>query len=557
MNQNTKEINKEFSGLSISSGKVVAPACLYSIVHNRNISRRTLKSDEEVDRELERFDSALAFCSSHLEKIAVEASETVGMPESQVFITQKNIMNDAAIVEAVRKLVREQHINIEQAINHVYNEYEDKFAGLDNEYLRERSTDMGEIRRRLLDRLNNTSPGFACKGQVHCSEGRDSVIVAEELSADMMVHMDLTKVLAIVTEHGGISSHAAIIARSVGIPAVTGVKNIMEHVGCRTKVLVDGDEGCVIVNPTEEVIRQCIPAEPVRTDDVCVISTPEGMGLYANASLVEDVHHAEAFRADGIGLFRTEIIFMRAERLLDENEQYEYYSQVRDSLPGKPVTFRLLDVGGDKELPFLRIEKESNPYLGWRGARFLLGSPEVFSAQVRGLLRLSETGPVKILFPMIVDARQFEQLRKGVLDLIPSTRARAENVKIGAMFEVPSACYQAEKILSQADFASIGSNDLLQYLFAVDRNNELVSSDYNPEHPVLWDVLRDLSSTARRMNKPITICGEMAGRKGMATRLLDTGLRLLSVSPRLIPRVRNEMAEYARREGKGDVLYNG
>ncbi|MBD3344203.1 MAG: phosphoenolpyruvate--protein phosphotransferase [Chitinivibrionales bacterium] len=556
MIKKSSEQNKEFKGLAINSGRIVAPVCLYSVVHSRSVPRHTLADEKEAAREIERFEEALVYCNAQLDRIAADAAEKVGRAEAQVFTTQKNIMNDSPIVDVIKERVQNDLVNLEYAINQVYNEHEDRFAGLDNEYLRERSTDMGEIRRRLLDYLNNTRPGFACKGQRHCREGKDSIIIAEQLSADMMIHMDLTKVLGIVTEHGGISSHAAIIARSVGIPAVTGVKNILEHVNCRTRVLVDGDEGIVIVNPTDDVIQRYIPAEPVKTDDICVISTPEGMNAYANASLIEDVRQAAAFRADGIGLFRTEIIFMRAERLLSEDEQFEFYSRVRKAIPGKPITFRLLDVGGDKELPFLTIEKESNPYLGWRGARFLVGSPEIFSTQVKALLRLTSEGPVKILFPMVVDAVQFEQLRNGIREIIASTGARAENVEIGVMFEVPSACYQAEKILQMADFASIGSNDLIQYMFAVDRNNELVSADYNPDHPILWNVLEELSAKAKAANKPITICGEMAGRKGIVSRLLDAGLTSLSVSPRLIPRLRNEMAQYAERAETKKAAYN-
>jgi phosphotransferase system enzyme I (PtsI) len=232
---------------------------------------------------------------------------------------------------------------------------------------------------------------------------------------------------------------------------------------------------------------------------------------------------------------------MRADRLLTEQEQYELYSTVIDRMDGRPVTFRLIDVGGDKQLPFFKIEKEENPYLGWRGARFLLGSPEIFGAQVRALVRLSDRHRINILFPMVIDGRQLVALCDGVREIIVSQNGKADNIRLGAMFEVPSACIQAEEIFRHVDFASVGSNDLIQYMFAVDRNNDMVSQDYNPDHPALWEVLSMLSRAAERSGKQLSICGEMAGRQGVAPRLRDIGIHSFSVSAKLVPRVRNEL----------------
>jgi phosphotransferase system enzyme I (PtsI) len=266
--------------------------------------------------------------------------------------------------------------------------------------------------------------------------------------------------------------------------------------------------------------------------------------VLANVSLIEDVRLAAALKADGIGLFRTEILFMREERLLNENEQFEFYRSVLGYMRDKWVVYRLLDVGGDKEMPFLRIEKEVNPSLGRRGARFLLGSPDIFAMQVRALVRLSRLGKVGILIPMVIDSNQVRRIIDGIRDVTATEDVVADNIRLGAMFEVPSACLSADEILRQVDFGSIGSNDLTQYLFAVDRNNELVSNDYNPEHPVLWNVLQSLSESAKRAGKKLSLCGEMAGRQGIPSNLLSIGITSLSVSPRLIPRVRAEIAHH-------------
>jgi phosphotransferase system enzyme I (PtsI) len=530
-------------GLAINSGKIVADVCLYSVESHLAVKEYRLGSEDAVSREIMRFENALAACSADLEKISRQVKKDVGKSESEIFRTQKHIMNDPLIVNAIRKGIREDRVNVERVISNVYGEYEKKFSLLDDEYMRERSTDIGELRRRLLDNLYNTKPGFQCRGQKHCSRGRNRIIVAAELTADMMVRMNLGSVLGIVTEHGGISSHAAVIARSVGIPAVSGVRGIMDIVECGMILLVDGDDGRVFINPDAETVKRLIPEKKAGEEDVCLLVSPAGFQVMANASIIEDVKMAASVRADGIGLFRTEIEFMRADRLLTEDEQFKLYKSVMDAMPGLPVTFRLIDVGGDKQLPFFRIEKEDNPFLGWRGARFLLGSPDILNAQVRALVRLSAAGRVRIMFPMIIDSVQTARLCDSVREIIVTAGGISENISLGAMFEVPSACMQAGEIFKQVDFGSIGSNDLIQYLFAVDRNNEMVSSDYNPDHPVLWQTLEMLSRTAKAEGKPLSICGEMAGREGVASRLAKTGINSLSVSARLVVRVRNELVK--------------
>ena len=538
---------KEFQGLSITSGKVTGPACLFSAMHHRSVEEQRL-SDDELPAELDRFENALRACSQELEAIALGVASNVGMAEAEIFLTQKHIMNDGTIVQQIRKGIAEDKKNAEFVIFEVFNRYEEKFNNMDNQYLRERAADIGEIRRRLLDNMSQTKPRFLCEGQEHCRRGTNRVIVAYELTADMMVHMNFEKVRGIVTEHGGVSSHAAIIARSLGIPAVSGIRDIMDHVKCGDTIMLDGDKGVVYLNPPAELVRRIIPPVSKReSDDAGLMVTPSGMELSANASSIEDVKQAYRFNADGIGLFRTEILFLKADRLLDEEEQFVYYSQVVAAMPGKTVTFRLLDVGGDKPLPFLRLKKEPNPYLGWRGARFLLGSPDIFNAQIRALIRLSEKTKIRILFPMVVDAEQQQALSKAVKETILTAGGVSHNIELGAMFEVPSACLQARDIFKLIDFGSIGSNDLIQYLFAVDRNNEQVSVDYNPDHPVLWGMLKDLVAAARDTGKDLSICGEMAGREGVAGRLLDIGIHSLSVSPRLVPQVRKEMVHYAEK----------
>lgn len=534
---------KEFEGLAINPGKVMAPACLYSAELHKSIAEYDIP-EAQIEDELLRFEDALKESSRELESISTRVADRVGNVESEIFMAQKHIMNDDAVVRQIREGIRTRKKNVEAVIFQVYGAFEDKFKAMDNLYLRERGSDIREIRRRLLDNLKKEKGGFKCEGQAHCQRGANRIIVAEDFTADMMAHMNFDRVRGFVTEHGGVTSHAAIIARSLGIPAVTGVRGITDHVKCSDIVLVDGDKGKVYHMPSEEIIRKLMASAEVQERARSMPASPPGTEVLANASMLEDVRQARALRADGIGLYRTEIMFIREDRLLSEDEQFDRYKGVVDEMRSKPVTFRLLDVGGDKPLPFLRIQKESNPYLGWRGARFLLGNPDIFAGQVRALGRLAKTNRIRILFPMVIDERQQKELVDGVRGILQGVPGAAENVELGAMFEVPSACMQAKQIFKHVDFGSIGSNDLIQYLFAVDRSNEQVSSDYNPEHPILWKLLEDLVSAAKEAGKPLSICGEMAGRAGFARRLLDIGITSLSVSPRLIPQVRMEMTEH-------------
>ncbi len=547
MNQVDHDKKKQikFKGISISSGRVAGQICLYSAERHKAVPQYSLSNKEAVDKELLRYEDVLSQCSHELNKIASDVTEKVGKAESEIFLTQKHIMNDPKVVASVRGMVREEKKNVEWAISDVLRSYEEKFASLDNQYLRERASDIGEIRRRLLGKLGDERSGFVCHGQEHCKHGKNRIIVAEELTSDMIVHMDLDRIMGFVTEHGGITSHAAIIARSLGIPAVSGIPGIMDYVKCSDFVLVNGDDGEVYYNPKPETISSLAPVEPVQSEAVCVLGSPAGMEVLANASTIDDVKQAWAVGADGVGLFRTEILFIKAGRLVFEQEQYDYYLKVTEMMHGKPVTFRMLDTGGDKPLPFLRIKQEANPYLGWRGSRFLLGNPDIFQAQMRALGKVSCLKKLKILFPMVIDVTQMKELLDAAESALKDVQCERNNIEFGAMFEVPSAFLQASKIYELVDFGSIGSNDLIQYLFAIDRTNELVSQDYDPEHPVLWEMLSSLSKIARKHDKPLSICGEMAGREGMPTHLLDSGIHSLSITPRLIPRVRNEMARYA------------
>ena len=412
MNQQATKTNKKpmiFKGSTINPGRVVAQVCLFSAGRQKLIPEYTLE-DDEIKNELKRFHAALAQCSEELVRVAAEVETSIGKAEAEIFTTQKHIMNDPKVVDAIALLITAERKNAEWAIARVLTEFEEKMATLDNQYLRDRSSDFGELRQRLLNLLTNERAGFLCEGQTHCRRGEHRVIVAEELTPNMIVNMKMNRVMGFVTEHGGITSHAAILARSLGVPAVSGISGFMQHVACGDTVLINGDTGEVHLHPDDATVSALIQVMPEEKEPALVVMTPSGMELVANASSLEDVNQARTFNADGIGLFRTEILFVGAERLLSEDEQFAYYHDVVEAMGEKPVTIRMLDIGGDKPLPFLRLKKEANPFLGWRGARFLLGNNDIFNGQMRALGRLSKKRKIRVLFPMVIDVGQMQAL---------------------------------------------------------------------------------------------------------------------------------------------------
>jgi len=396
--------------------------------------------------------------------------------------------------------------------------------------------DIGEVRRRLLDVLGNMNPSLQCSDQAHCQRGRNRIIVAEELTPSLTTELERDRILGFVTERGGPTSHAAILARALGIPAVSGIKGIHGQLSCGTELLINGDTGEVIVWPSDSTIRR------LRASQGVVVHTPEPVApvsavtVMANISRAADVHDALAMRAEGVGLYRTEFEFLAAGRMLNEAEQLECYTSVVQVFDGQPVYFRLLDIGADKTAPFFGLHREENPALGLRGSRLLLARPELLRPQARALARASAHHPIHVMYPMVVDIDQFLELRRlfneAVAD-IPTGR-----ILHGLTFEVPSACLQARELLDLADFASVGTNDLVQYLFAVDRNNEQVAHDCVPDRPILWSLLGQIAQAASETHTPLSVCGELAGDPSFLPQLMRLGIRAVSVSPRRIPDVR-------------------
>ena len=536
------ERNKEtrFKGLPISPGVVVARVCLFRQNRHNELPAYEV-SQEGPDRERQRLKQALQTVTGRLEGLRKTVAERIGEAEAEIFVAQKMILDDPVLGGQMDEILAGGS-NAETAVFQSLDAYESQLLKIDDAYLKERASDLGELKRRLLDVLCETRPSFQCESNPNCRRGSDRIVITEELTPTATLEMATDRLLGFVTAHGGPTSHAAILARALGIPAVSGIPGIHDLVPCGTEVLLDGYTGEVVVFPAEDTkalalgragaAEAAAPAEPV-----------ESLQVLANISLASEVDEAMAMKAEGVGLYRTEFEFFAANRLLSEDEQLERYARVVEAMSGRCVYFRLLDVGADKASPVFELPEEDNPSLGCRGARLLLARPDLLRDQARALVRASRVGPVHVMYPMIADPEQFGRLRRLFNEA--TADLSGGDVYHGVMFEVPSACLAADELLEAADFASIGSNDLVQYLFAVDRNNERVAYDYRADREVFWRLLGDMVAAAGRAGKPLSICGELAADVACTAKLLEIGIRTVSVSARCIPTVRRAAAEVA------------
>lgn len=485
-----------------------------------------------IKEEQERLRDATISAANQLERIKELATEKVGPAQANIFLAQQLMVQDPQLLQQMFEVIATEGLNAEAALDRTLDGYESLLAQVDDAYLSERASDIGEVRRRVLSAL---SPAQGTVRETKLQELFESdepvIIVARELTPGETVGLDRDRVLAFVTERGGQASHAAILARALGIPAVTGIPGIHLQVNPGQELLVNGNAGEVILWPAASTISMN-PVRRRQRGPQAVFPPVEGLQVYANISHASEVDEAVRQQAEGIGLYRTELEFFLQDRLLSEEDQYERYARVVEAMREKPVYIRLLDFGADKHPHFLRLPKEENPCLGYRGARLLQNETTLFRTQARALARASAHGPVSVMYPMIVDVAQFVTLREMF-------RVHVEDIQCGelqhgVMFEVPSACLEADLLFSLADFASIGSNDLIQYLFAVDRNNERVAYDYTPDRPVFWSLLGSIATAAREAGKPLSLCGEIGSKPEFLPRLMHMGITTVSVSSNLI-----------------------
>ena len=536
-------------GIAVSPGVMVGKAyCLHEIFVNPETK---LLEDEEITQQLASFEAARDQTAADLRALRMKVEKQVGQQEAAIFAVQESILQDHAFQEKIRLGVTEDRLTVQAALHQLMDEYTTLFAQTEDSYLKERVNDVRDVVIRISSHLSDVlkSESPALKGPL--------VLIADELLPSHGIAVGDADIKAIVTQAGSQTSHAAILARSRGIPAVCGVSRMLSQVNTGDTVIVDGREGHVLVNPDAEtrsayakLEREFINLQDrlaTNRDQRAVSADGVKVELLANINGLEDTKMASAMGADGIGLFRTEYLYLTHPDVPDEEEQLEYYQQVIAASPGGKITIRTLDIGGDKTVPYLgHTHQEANPFLGWRSIRLSFEHPEFFASQLRAVFRAAKQAEqagseLRLMFPMITTLEEMHRVRGMVRrarqDLLDAGQEIGP-VSIGMMVEVPAAAVSIDSILRAVDFVSIGSNDLIQYLMAADRDNPKVSHLCQPLSPPVLRLLHNVIGVCRENNMPVTLCGEMAGQPRAFVLLFAMGLRSFSMSPAFIPSIK-------------------
>jgi phosphotransferase system enzyme I (PtsI) len=537
-------------GIAVSPGVAVGTAyCIHEIFVNPDTKRL---EDREITAELAKYEYARDKTTDDLLALQKKVEAQVGHEQAAIFAVHETILRDAPFTKRVRDWIVNERMTAQAALHRLMEEYTQLFSRTKDEYLRDRLNDIRDVVVRISAHLSDV-----LRPETHALPG-PLIVVADELLPSHVVALGDADVHGIVTQAGSQTSHAAIIARSRGIPAVSGVVGILRQVKTGDTIIVDGREGHVIVNPDPEAKSAYHKLEreffhlkdqlAENRDRPAVTADGASIHLLANINGVADAHAAERMGATGVGLFRTEYLYLTHPDVPDEEEQLEVYRQVIDASPNRDVVIRTLDIGGDKTMVYLgRNFREANPFMGWRSIRLSFEHPEFFMTQIRAILRAAEyakrqRGRVRILFPMITTLEELRRLRsimrKACRQLAGARRPYA-GVPIGMMLEVPAAALTIRDMLEACDFVSVGSNDLVQYLMAADRDNPKVSHLCQPLAPAVLRVLADAIRACNEAQKPITVCGEMAGQPRTFVLLLGMGLRSFSMSPAFIPTIKD------------------
>ncbi|MBU8733172.1 phosphoenolpyruvate--protein phosphotransferase [Cytobacillus oceanisediminis] len=534
------------NGIAASSGIAIAKA--YRLVEpDLSFDRKTV---ENAEQEVERFQSALAESKGELEVIRDNAHKELGADKAAIFDAHLLVLSDPELISPIEDKIKTDKVNAESALKETADMFITMFEQMDNEYMKERAADIRDVTKRVLSHLLGVQ--IANPSMI----AEEVIIIAEDLTPSDTAQLNRQFVKGFTTDIGGRTSHSAIMARSMEIPAVVGTKESTKQIKNGDLVIVDGLKGLVHINPTPEAIAE-YKEEHRKFED----QKAEWAKLVNEKSVTADGHHVELAAnigtpkdlkgvvengGEGIGLYRTEFLYMGRDQLPTEEEQFESYKAVLEGMGGKPVVVRTLDIGGDKELPYLNLPKEMNPFLGFRAIRLCLEEQDMFRTQLRALLRASTYGNLKIMFPMIATLDEFRQ-GKAILEeekqkLISEGSQVADNIEIGIMVEIPSTAVMAEQFAKEVDFFSVGTNDLIQYTMAADRMNERVSYLYQPYNPAILRLVKMVIDAAHKEGKWAGMCGEMAGDETAIPLLLGLGLDEFSMSATSILKARSQIS---------------
>lgn len=534
-------------GIAVSPGVAIGKAY---VIHEIFVNPDTKRlEDSEITAELAAYETARDKATADLRALERKVETQVGHEEASIFTVHQSILRDGAFTNKIRGWIVDERMTAQAALHRLLGEYTQFFSRTKDDYLKERLNDIRDVIVRVSGHLNDFT-----KPESQLADG-PLIVIANELLPSQAVALGDVDVNGIVTQSGSQTSHAAIIARSRGIPAVSGVKGILRGVKTGDTIVVDGRDGHVEINPNPESLAAFRKLEREFFDlkdqlaenrDLPALSADKTeIMLQANINGVPDSIAACAMGASGVGLYRTEYLYLTHPDVPDENEQYETYCKIIEASPNQTVTVRTLDIGGDKTVAYLgHNHQEANPFMGWRSIRLSFEHPEFFNTQIRAIIRAASkfpSGTVRIMFPMVTTVEEIRKLRsmlKRAYKTLAAQGKKYREIPIGMMLEVPAAAVSIDSMLGIVDFVSIGSNDLVQYLMAADRDNPKVSHLCQPLAPPVLRILKQVIHACNEVGTPVTLCGEMAGQPKAFVLLLGMGLRRFSMSPAFVPSIK-------------------
>lgn len=534
-----------FQGKSVYKGIAMGPI----VVLKKNDYQVKRTRIEDTEAEVKRVDEALKASQEQLQKLYDKAVREVGEASAAIFEVHQMMLEDEDYLEAIQNMIRTEQVNAEYAVAVTGDNFAEMFASMDDDYMKARSADIKDISERLVRNLSG-------QGDVDLSEIEPSVIVADDLSPSETVQMDKDKILAFVTVHGSTNSHTAILARMMNIPALIGVKMDLEALQSGVTAVVDGFQGMVTFDPDEETKAQTETKIQEEAEKLKLLQELKGkenitldgrkINIYANIGSVGDIGYVMENDAGGIGLFRSEFLYLGRNDFPTEEEQFQAYKQAVQMMAGKKVIIRTLDIGADKQVDYFNLGNEDNPAMGYRAIRICLRQPEIFKTQLRALLRAAVYGNLSIMYPMITSTEEVKKIYEIVAEVEEELKAQEIQYKIpkqGIMIETPAAAIISDKLAEMVDFFSIGTNDLTQYTLAIDRQNEKLDEFYNPHHEAILRMIQMVVDNAHKEGIWAGICGELGADTTLTERFVEMGLDELSVSPTFVLPVRKIVRE--------------